>query len=305
MSQKGLGVLYLLALFFSLLAYSWGNDGHHTVGRLAQVFTPIGPAEGSTSEALAPKGEVLVSGICEERSKPVRYKLPQSTSGYASLGDLLITQQTETVPLRKNIGFGLTWRATGLPEKAHVTYVFTHPAITRPDGLTLERFEKPFTHKARHGIVEATDCNFLSDDHELVPGIWTISIVYNGATLVKRSYRVEREPDRVGVPTPPSGQIQEQSQRSGDFLPGAIDEQSGEFLPGLSMSKAANSFPGPSMSEAANSFPGSSMSKAANSFPGPSMVECVPHVRRLVHFADAGPAFKDFGQPQNRNPNSR
>jgi hypothetical protein len=59
--------------------------------------------------------------------------------------------------------------------------------------LTLEGYEEPYTHKAIHGIVETTDCNFLSEDHELVPGTWTISIVYNGVTLVERSYRVQGE----------------------------------------------------------------------------------------------------------------
>lgn len=191
MSRKRLGMLYVVALIFSLPAYPWDNDGHHTVGRLAQVSMPIWPDQEFPPEIWAPIGEVLESGLCEQRSELTRYDQPQSTSGYASLGELVITQETDAVPLRKNIGFGLTWRATGLPEEVQVTYVFTHPPITRPDGLMLEGFEEPFTYKTRYGTVETTDCNFLSEDHELVPGTWTISIVYNGAILAERSYRVE------------------------------------------------------------------------------------------------------------------
>jgi hypothetical protein len=65
--------------------------------------------------------------------------------------------------------------------------------MTRPDSSKLEGFEERLTLKARYGAVKATDCHVVGEDHEVVPGTWSISIVYAGATLAKRSYRVERE----------------------------------------------------------------------------------------------------------------
>ena len=144
------------------------------------------------TNAPQPRAEVLASGICENSQVLQRYALPQSTAGYAEYGKPVITRETEVVPLRKGIGFGLRWRATGIPEQVDITEIFTHPSITRPDGKTLAGFEEPMKYKAIDGVVETTDCYMLSEDYELVAGDWTISIVYSGITLAKRSYRVER-----------------------------------------------------------------------------------------------------------------
>lgn len=139
-----------------------------------------------------PHAEVLESGLCTQ-SEMKRYPLPQSTAGYASTGNVVIVKETEIVPLRKGIGFGFSWRATGLPQRAEVKYVYEHPPITRPDGKGLEGFEEPLTHFAINGVVTTTDCYFLSGDHELMSGTWSISVVFNGATLAKRSYQVVRQ----------------------------------------------------------------------------------------------------------------
>jgi len=139
-----------------------------------------------------PSGEITEYGICEQRHVSERYSQPQSTAGYATIGALRITQTTDDIPLRKDIGFGFRWKARNLPDQAVVTYRIEHPPITRPDGKTLTSFEEPMTQEAKLGVVDTADCYFLSEDHELVPGTWTLSILHKGTLLVKRSFHVKR-----------------------------------------------------------------------------------------------------------------
>src|SRR5260221_9257452 len=107
-------------------------------------------------------GEITESGLCEQRNVSERYSQPQSTAGYATIGDLKITKATEDIPLRKGIGFGFNWKARNLPDQAVVTYLIEHPEIARPDGKTLTRFEEPMPQETKLGTVETTDCYFLS-----------------------------------------------------------------------------------------------------------------------------------------------
>lgn len=139
-----------------------------------------------------PTGEIIEYGVCEQRHVSERYSQPQSTAGYATIGALRITQTTEDIPLRKDIGFGFRWKARNLPEQAVVTYRIEHPPITRPDGKTLTRFEEPMSQETQFGIVETADCYFLSEDYELVPGTWTLTILHKGTLLVKRSFHVKQ-----------------------------------------------------------------------------------------------------------------
>jgi hypothetical protein len=145
----------------------------------------------SDVNAAQTRDQILASGICEQRSAIERYDQPQSAAGYATIaGRLVITEQTDVIPLRKNIGFGFTWRASGLPLHVDVKYLIEHPPITKPDGQRIDSFEEAMTLESINGVVETTDCYMLSEDHELVPGNWAISIIYNGATLAKRTFRI-------------------------------------------------------------------------------------------------------------------
>ena len=149
----------------------------------------------STSCAIAAPSQsrIVASGLCEQPAPTERYAQPQSTAGYATLGELVITKQTDTVPLRKGIGFGITWRAEGLPRVVNVVYFIEHPTITRPDGVKIQSFEEPMAHESEGGVLQTTDCYMLSEDHELVPGDWSMTILYKGIPLAKRSFRVVRE----------------------------------------------------------------------------------------------------------------
>lgn len=150
----------------------------------------------ATSSVLAvpTKSKVLSSGLCEQTNPEQRYVQPHSTAGYATIGDLVITKQTDLVPLRKGIGFGFTWRAEALPKFAKIIYLIEHPSITKPDGKRIQSFEEPMEHETDRGVLQTTDCYMLSEDHELVPGDWSLTILFEGAPLAKKTFHMVPQP---------------------------------------------------------------------------------------------------------------
>jgi hypothetical protein len=118
------------------------------------------------------------------------YALPQSTSGYASIGEVQIASETDVIPLEKNVAFGFEWRATGMPPEAQITYVIRHPLITRPDGKSLEGYEETLGVFSKGGVITKTDCYELSEPYELVAGRWSIAIYYDGKELATRAFTV-------------------------------------------------------------------------------------------------------------------
>lgn len=138
-----------------------------------------------------PAGEVVKAGVCVQEQVTQRYSQPQSTAGYATNGPLKIVRETNTIPLQKDIGFGFTWKAKNMPPQAEVIYLVEHPAITRPDGTTLDHFEEPLLTQSKGGQIESIDCYMPSEDYELVPGQWSLSIHYQGRQLLKQIFHVE------------------------------------------------------------------------------------------------------------------
>lgn len=134
-------------------------------------------------------GEVLRSGLCAHR-EVARYQQAQSTAGYATVGALEVVAETNTILLKRDIGFGFTWRATGMPPVAEVDFVIQHPIITRPDGKSLEGFVEPLKIASESGVITSTDCYILSEEHELVPGKWSIEVRYRGQSIGRREFEV-------------------------------------------------------------------------------------------------------------------
>ena len=152
---------------------------------------PLAAKPATPDSTKVPTGEIIEYGICLEIRLAERYSQPQSTAGYATLGDFVIVQRGDEIPLRKNIGFGFRWKARNLPEQALITYRVEHPPITRPDGKRLTSFEEPMSRETMLGALETADCYFLSEDHELVPGTWILTVLHKGTVLAKRSFHVK------------------------------------------------------------------------------------------------------------------
>jgi Domain of unknown function (DUF3859) len=147
---------------------------------------------GCSKKAGTPQVTVLRSGLCTQGQEVRKYELENSTAGYGTMGDMTITQEGTTISLKKGVGFGFLWSVTGFPQSFEVIYRYEHPPVTRPDGKTLSGYEEPLRHDTLNGSMETTDCYFLSEDHELVPGQWSIAVVYEGKTVAKQDYQIVR-----------------------------------------------------------------------------------------------------------------
>ncbi len=138
-----------------------------------------------------PTGEVVRYGACTEGSEPVIYEHKESTAGTASRSDLNVTNQTDTIQLRKNAGFGFDWIAHGLPQNFELIYAVAHPELSLPDGTTSRGFQEKLIKRSNElGEYSSTECYILSEDHELVPGVWIISIKVGNTILAKKSFNI-------------------------------------------------------------------------------------------------------------------
>jgi hypothetical protein len=142
-------------------------------------------------EGERPKGQILRYGLCEKGPEK-KYAQPDSAAGYASLAEMHITEKTDSVPLQQDIGFGFEWRASGLPNHDTLTFSYrvSHPRIVRPDGGVITETTEELPLKVVDGAITSTDCYFLSEPQELVPGDWEIAVSYEGTLLASKRFRV-------------------------------------------------------------------------------------------------------------------
>jgi hypothetical protein len=136
-----------------------------------------------------PQGRVLKAGKCTHVDR-AQYRTPDSATGFASLSDLNIVDDNTHVPLAKGAAFGMQWEATGMPARTSITFVVQNPMIRRPDGSTMMGSREEIPKESDHGRIESTDCYVLSEDYEVEPGDWTLSVMHGSQVLVTQTFRV-------------------------------------------------------------------------------------------------------------------
>jgi hypothetical protein len=154
-------------------------------------------AFGSQAQAVlkdrVPTAKIVDFGIYEIAEKGVRYEHKESTAGYATEGGrvVLVTRTTE-IPLRKGISFGIEWEAEGLPSvPVRITYRIKHPRTTKPGGTVSTGFEEALPFLPEGGkILRRVDNYVLSEDWEMLPGEWSLAIVYEGNVLCEKVFHV-------------------------------------------------------------------------------------------------------------------
>ncbi len=135
-------------------------------------------------------GRILQYGVCEPGSTTEKYAQPDATAGYASRGNVMISKSTDTITLRKGVGFGYLWHASGMPPTFDLKYRIQHPPITRPDGKRAEMFEETVPHSSTEGEFETADCYFLTEPYEMVVGDWTMTLLVKDTVIVTKTFHV-------------------------------------------------------------------------------------------------------------------
>jgi len=154
---------------------------------------------GSESRATVPKaivsGSVIEYGIYAYGGKKQTVKSPGTATGTVSYGDpedVHLVKKIKTIPLAKDVIFGYKWRIQGLKDDRPVemTYRVKHPPIVNLKGIRSEKSEGLMQITPIGGAYEMIASYKLSEDYELVPGIWTITILLRDQVITEMSFQV-------------------------------------------------------------------------------------------------------------------
>ncbi len=147
----------------------------------------------STAVPWTPTATIVSFGIFEVGKRGRKYEDKESTAGYAQeVGEATLVKKTTDIPLKKGIIFGIVWKAQGLPSiPIKIAMRVKHPQTNKPDGTVSTGFDEmlPFFPQ-KGGIKERGDYYALSEDWEMLPGEWSLSIVYESKVLCEKVFRV-------------------------------------------------------------------------------------------------------------------
>jgi hypothetical protein len=105
-------------------------------------------------------------------------------------GEFRLLEQTDRVPARRGVSFGLCYVLRGEPEGVSVplTMKIGHPPIRHPGtGRVYETQEAAYTRR-----IGERSCNTYSfdEDWELVPGTWTIQLLDKERKMAWKSFLI-------------------------------------------------------------------------------------------------------------------
>jgi hypothetical protein len=140
-----------------------------------------------------PAGTVVEFGIYEVVKRGIEYEHKESTAGVAEQGvEVAFVKRTTEIPLKKDIVFGIEWEAEGLPDTpVKITWRVKHPRTTKPDGTVSTGFDETLPFLPEKGRIQKRgDYYILSEDWEMLPGDWSLSVVYEGRVLCEKVFHV-------------------------------------------------------------------------------------------------------------------
>jgi hypothetical protein len=144
-------------------------------------------------QAQDPTATIVEFGIYEVVKKGTQHEHKESTAGYAEEGGEIVFVKTATdIPLKKGIAFGFDWEAQGLPSMPiKIIWRVKHPRTVKPDGTVSTGFDETLRVRPKEGrIKKRTDAYILSEDWEMLPGEWSLSIVYENRVLCEKVFHV-------------------------------------------------------------------------------------------------------------------
>ncbi len=140
-------------------------------------------------------GTVLEYGIYEYRGESHTVPSPGAATGtvtHGSAENIRFVETTTVVPLRQGIHFGYKLRIEGLTDgvPVDVTYRIKHPPITNPKGTRSDISEGRLRIVPAGSSYEMINSYRLSEEYEVVPGTWTITILLGEQLLAEMSFQV-------------------------------------------------------------------------------------------------------------------
>ena len=140
-----------------------------------------------------PTASIVEFGIYEVAKMGIQYEHKESTAGYAQEAvEVRLVEKTTTIPLKKGITFGFEWEADGLPGMPiKIAMRVKHPETTKPDGTVSTGFDEMLSFYPEKGRIERRgDYYSISEDWEMLPGEWALSMIYEGRVLCEKVFHV-------------------------------------------------------------------------------------------------------------------
>jgi hypothetical protein len=154
-------------------------------------------------QSQAPTARIVEFGIYEVVKKGIQYEHKESTAGFAEQGgEVALVKRTTEIPLENGIVFGFDWEADGLPGMPiKIIWRVKHPQTVKPDGTVSMGFDEELRVEPKEGrIKKRTDCYILGEDWEMLPGEWSLSVVYEGRVLCEKVFHIAA-PDLTPLPS--------------------------------------------------------------------------------------------------------
>ena len=145
------------------------------------------------------QGKVLTYGLVKRTTEEVVVKTPETTSGATRIpsGFPAITPQTNRIPAKAGVAFGMVYEISGLTakdgEEVEIVKVVTHPPMTKPDGSVSKGFIFLEKVPVKAGRAWAFTGYSLDHNYELVTGDWTFEMRYARKPVVKQTFSLYRE----------------------------------------------------------------------------------------------------------------
>ncbi|RDH82518.1 MAG: hypothetical protein DIZ80_09535 [endosymbiont of Galathealinum brachiosum] len=143
-------------------------------------------------EKINPSGRILQYGVygLVRGGRIVDSKI--TTTGKAvSKPVIQQVEQTNYVPIRKDVYFAYQYRLSNLPINKSVIKlkrVLGHPEIMLPDGTKTTRSEYFIKGRVKRGEVFAFDGYAMNENYEMVEGDWVFQIWYEGKKMVEQKF---------------------------------------------------------------------------------------------------------------------
>ncbi len=142
-----------------------------------------------------PRGTVTQYGIFQLLKKGRLQDSEASNTGKIIKNPVLeLAEQTSRIPLRKGTYFAYQYRLWRFPPEVRkkpwvdLRRVLIHPEMTRPDGSTTTGSEHRIRKKIVAGQVIALDGYALTEDYEMVEGVWRFQIWYRNTLLLEQRF---------------------------------------------------------------------------------------------------------------------
>jgi hypothetical protein len=121
------------------------------------------------------------------------YRASEAATGKANeFDEAKLLQRSDTFLARKGLNFGYRYMLRSAGEDiCHAEgfdMMITHPPITGPDGVARTSSLIPMDVCFRDGKADDFLIYGLEEDHEVLPGQWTLQVRKDGKVLISRSF---------------------------------------------------------------------------------------------------------------------